>query len=70
MFQAYFPFMFEKCTDVNAMNAAPDSIHYDSNQTPGAIAGIDNPVILRYFETLNQGEFERMSEKFKPTLGA
>jgi hypothetical protein len=47
------------------MNASPDSIGFDSvPQAQTAIAGIDSPVILRYFETLNQGDFQATSELF------
>jgi len=64
MLQPYFPFMFERSIDVQAMNASPDSIHYNSSRAQEAIAGIDSRVILQYFETLNNGNFQATSQLF------
>ncbi len=49
---------------VNAMNASPESASPAQLEVQGTIAGIDNPVILRYFERLNNGEFQATSQLF------
>jgi hypothetical protein len=64
MLQSYFPFIFEMYTDVNTMNASPESVSPAQFEAPGTIAGINHPVILRYFETLNNGEFQATSQLF------
>lgn len=64
MYQSYFPFIFEGCTDVNTMNASSESVSPAYLEAQGTIAGIDNRVILRYFETLNAGDFQATSQLF------
>ncbi len=49
---------------MNTMNASPESVSPAQLEAHGAIAGIDNPVILRYFETLNNGDFQATSQLF------
>lgn len=56
--------MFERCIDVNPMNASPESVSPAQLEAQGTIAGIDNPVILQYFETLNTGDFQATSQLF------
>lgn len=49
---------------MNAMNASPESVSQIHLEEQTTIAGIDNPVILQYFETLNNGQFQATSQLF------
>lgn len=64
MFQSYFPFIFERCTNVNAMNISPDSPSCARSEESWTITGIDNPAILQYFTTINEGRFQATSQLF------
>lgn len=46
------------------MNPSPESIGQTQMKAQGTIAGIDNPVILQYFETINEGQFQATSQLF------
>ncbi len=43
---------------------SPNSPSYARSEESWMIAGIDSPVILQYFETLNAGQFHATSELF------